>query len=60
MADKRKEIHGNKAKVEPGGRIDPLFIANTVTMAGKKKHETPVVEDSNVSYARDFVNENKK
>lgn len=60
MADKRKELHGNKAKIDPGSKIDPLFIANTVTMAEKKEHETPVVSDSNVSYARKFSIENKK
>lgn len=60
MSKKRKEIHGNNAKANPEHKPEPLYIANTVTMADKEDHETPVVPDSNVAYARKFVEENKK
>lgn len=56
----KKEIHGNNAKVDKNSKIEPAFIASTVTMSDKKKHETPLVEDSNVAYARKFIEENKK
>lgn len=58
MADKPRIIHGNKAKAT--GDTVPAYLANTVTMADKKRHETPVVEDQNVAYAKKFVQENKK
>ncbi len=57
---KPKVIHGNNAKVSPNSKIEPLYSTNTVTLSNKKKHETPIVEDSNVSYARNFSEENKK
>lgn len=60
MSGYPKEIHGNQAKVPKGKKIAPEFIANTVTMACEKNHETPVVPDGNVAYAKEFVEENKK
>lgn len=57
---KEREIHGNKAKVDPGSNKVPEYLTNTVTMSDRKKHETPVVDDDNVAYARKFVEENKK
>lgn len=62
MADPKqpKKLHGNNAKVEPGSKVVPSFLTNTVTMSQKKQHETPIVEDSNVAYARKFSQENQK
>lgn len=55
-----EELRGNKTKVDPKSKIEPLYITNTVTMSDRKDHETPVVDDDNVSYARKFQEENKK
>lgn len=55
-----KKLHGNSAKVNPAGKVVPAFLTNTVTMSQEKNHETPVVEDSNVAYARKFSQENQK
>lgn len=60
MADKRKEIRGNETKVDTNSKIDPLYITNTITMADRKKNETPIVDDDNVAYARKFQEENEK
>lgn len=55
-----KDLHGNYAKINPGKNVVPLFTTNTVTMSEQKEHETPIVEDSNVEYARKFSKENQK
>lgn len=59
-AKKPKKLHGNSARVSPDSKPVPAFLTNTVTMSQKKDHETPVVEDSNVEYARKFSQENQK
>lgn len=61
MANSKPDsLHGNGAKVEPDRKIVPQFLTNTVTMSREKKHETPLVDDSNVEYARKFSQENQK
>lgn len=62
MAQKKKlkNLHGNKAKVDPKGHVESLYQSNMVTLSNRKDHETPVVDDENVEYGRRFVEENKK
>lgn len=55
-----KKLHGNSARVSQDSKVVPAFLTNTVTMSQKRDHETPVVEDSNVAYARKFSKENQK
>lgn len=58
--EKQRTLHGNNAKTSPKSKVVPDYITNTVTMAQKKEHETPIVEDSDVAYARKFSQENQK
>lgn len=63
MADKQKKeklLHGNSAKIDPAKDVTSLYQQNLVTASDKKDHETPLVDDENVEYARRFVEENKK
>ena len=55
-----KELHGNNAKVAPNKKIEGAYVTNTVTMSNKKNCKTPIVQQSNVEYARKFAEENKK
>jgi hypothetical protein len=57
---KEKALHGNRAKIDPKKQIASLYEMNRVTMAEHKAHETPIVNDDNVEYAKHFVEENKK
>ena len=60
MADKQRNIHGNKAKVAPNSKIIGQYITNMVTLSSEKDDETPTVSDENVTEARKFAEENKK
>lgn len=55
-----KLIHGNNAKIDPNKHVSELYEANMVTLSNRKSHETPLVDDANVEYAREFVEKNKK
>lgn len=57
---KGKALHGNNAKVDPQKKVVGRFVTNTVTMSDRKDHETPIVDEDDVEYAKKFVEENKK
>jgi hypothetical protein len=59
MPEPRKK-HGNRAKIDPESQIASLYATNRVTLSDHKEHETPVVSDDDVAYARRFAEENKK
>jgi len=59
MAEKKK-LHGNQARVDPEKKIEGMYATNAVTISNRKERETPLVDDENVSLARDFSMENKK
>jgi|GEM_PF-2830809 len=58
--NKEEKLHGNSAKVDPKKKITGAYITNRVTMSRRKEDETPLVEDDDVEYARQFSKENKK
>ena len=60
MPNAPKELHGNRAKIDPAKPIVGRNIMDAVTMSDHKKRETPIVSDENVAYARKFAEENKK
>lgn len=55
-----KRLHGNRAKIDSKQSVESLYRSNRVTLTSHKDHETPLVEDDDVAYARNFVEENKK
>lgn len=55
-----KKLHGNKAKIDPDQHVESLYQSNMATLSSRKEKETPLREDENVSYAKGFVEENKK
>ena len=48
------------AKVDHKKKINGIMQGNTITMSDKNRDGTPIVDDDDVQYARNFVNENKK
>lgn len=57
---KGKALHGNSAKIAPKKHVSSLYQANRVTISDHKDHETPMVDDDDVAYAKSFVDENHK
>ena len=60
MPNAPKELHGNRAKIDPATPVVGRDITNAVTMPDHKKRGIPVVSDENVAFARKFAQENKK
>lgn len=56
--NKNNNKTGKKASKDKN--VVPLNVANMVTLSHEKKHETPIVDEYCVEYAKNFVDENEK
>jgi hypothetical protein len=57
---KKKERHGNNAKIQPDKHVENLYQSNMAVTEGRIRPEDLAQQDEQVSYARKFVEENKK
>jgi hypothetical protein len=57
---KKKERHGNNAKIQQGKHVESLYQSNMAVQEGRIRPEDQAQQDEQVSYARKFVEENKK
>jgi hypothetical protein len=57
---KKKERHGNNAKIQPDKHVESLYQSNMAVQEGRIRPEDQAQQDEQVSYARKFVEENKK
>jgi hypothetical protein len=57
---KKKERHGNNAKIQQGKHVESLYQSNMAVTEGRIRPEDGAQRDEQVSYARKFVEENKK
>ena len=62
MADKngRKELHGNNAKIDPKKKVISQYSTNMAATIGKETEHNADLRDESLTYAKHFVEENKK
>ena len=62
MMSNPKELHGNKAKIDPKAKVQSLYESNLITTSPSQEKEThvAVIPDEQVEMARNYVDENKK
>ena len=53
-------VKGNKTTLDRGSKQESMYASSTLTNYSKEPGKPPAVPDSDVAYARRFVEENKK